>query len=59
MLDAICVAYYGQAHRYVEAVLEHNPDMLELGPRLPAGIVITLPSFPDLKETRNTISLWE
>lgn len=58
MLDMVCLTYYGQAVRYVEAVLETNPGLAEIGAVLPAGIMIELPDFPEIKERAGSIRLW-
>ncbi len=59
MLDAICKAWYGESSRYTEAVLEANPDLADLGPMLPAGVVIDLPEFPELSVRTGLIRLWD
>jgi len=58
-LDAICFGYYGTtSHRQVETVLEANRalGLADIGPLLPAGLVITLPVVPPPVTT--TISLF-
>jgi phage tail protein X len=42
MVDAICQAHYG-SEGMVEQVYEANPDLAELGPVLPLGLVLNLP----------------
>ncbi len=59
MLDAICWRQYGAGHPYVEAVLAENPGLAQLGPVLPAGVVITLPEFPDQAPAQETVKLWD
>ena len=58
MLDTICLAYYGQAGRYVEVVLSANPGLAAVGPVFPAGVLINLPDLPHLNQRQNTIRLW-
>ena len=57
VLDEICYLYY-QRHDVVVDVLEANPSLSELGPVLPAGVVIELPDLPQGQEV-NRIRLWD
>ena len=59
ILDAICKAWYSESSRYTEAVLEANPGLADLGPMLPAGVVIDLPEFPELSVRPGLIRLWD
>lgn len=59
VLDAICKAWYGESSRYTEAVLEANPDLADLGARLPAGVVIELPDFAELTVKPGSVRLWD
>jgi phage tail protein X len=59
MLDAICFQYYGESRDYTEVVREANPDLTSLGPLLPAGIQIELPSLDDVMIQPDTIRLWD
>ena len=44
-VDYICWKYYGATNTgQIEAVLNANPGVAELGSELPAGIVLTLPT---------------
>jgi len=43
----------------VEAVLEANPGLADLGPVLPPGTVIQLPDLPRPLETIETVKLWD
>jgi phage tail protein X len=45
MVDIVCLAVYGEESGYTEAVLEANPGLADLGPVLPAGTVIKLPTI--------------
>ena len=58
-LDAICWKHYGRQAGAVEAVLEANPGLSEVGPVLPAGFVIGLPELPQRAREIETISLWD
>ena len=43
MLDAICAAHYNGDTTMLVPLLEANMHLAEQPPRLPAGVVITLP----------------
>jgi len=61
MLDVICRNYYGDDHRYVEAVLEANSELAGLGPKLPSGLIIELPDFDKgelVENQKDKIRLW-
>ena len=59
VIDAVCRRFYGREAGAVEAVLEANPGLAELGPVLPAGTVIQLPDLPRPLETIETVKLWD
>ena len=59
MLDAICLGYYGSSEYLVEAVLEVNPGLSDIGPVYPAGVLIELPDFPQINTSTNVIRLWD
>lgn len=59
MLDVICVAYYGQAGRYVESVLDANPGLAELGVVFSSGTLIELPDLSELNAGKPVIRLWD
>ena len=59
VIDAVCRAFYGREAGAVEAVLEANPGLAELGPVLPAGTKVTLPDLPRPLETIETVKLWD
>ena len=59
VVDAVCRRFYGREAGAVEAVLEANPGLAELGPTLPAGIEIHLPDLPRPLETIPTVKLWD
>lgn len=58
MLDAICLAFYGHSQGYLEAVLDSNPRLADLGPVLPSGIEIVLPAFPTITRSSDQVRLW-
>ena len=58
VVDAIAWAHYGrQDEGVVEAVLEANPGLADLGPILDAGVRIKLPALPD-PAPRQGVRLW-
>lgn len=59
VIDAVCRRYYGREAGAVEAVLEANPGLAELGPVLPAGTLVELPDLPTPLETIETVKLWD
>lgn len=58
-VDSICWNYYGRTAGTVEAVLEANPGLAELGAILPMGTSIQLPEVPSHAENNRTIQLWD
>ena len=58
MLDWICWRHYGRTDGTVEAVLEANPGLADLGPVLPLGTEVLLPDLPDPTETP-LVRLWD
>ena len=57
-LDWVCWRHYGRASGVVEAVLEANPGLSGYGERLPAGLTVNLPDFPE-PDRRRSIRLWD
>lgn len=58
MLDDICHRHYGRSSGAVEAVLEANPGLADLGPVYSAGTEIILPDL-DLSAEQQTVKLWD
>ncbi|GLQ20518.1 tail protein X [Algimonas porphyrae] len=57
VLDRIVHDHYGQTVGRVEAVLDANPVLRDQPPILPAGLIISLPSFtPVVADSR--VRLW-
>ena len=59
VLDDICRRFYGRESGAVEAVLEANPGLADLGPVLPAGTDVELPDLPRPLETIPTVKVWD
>ncbi|MEW5560251.1 tail protein X [Enterobacter asburiae] len=57
-LDALCQRYYGRTGGVVEAVLDENPGLAELGAILPHGTAVSLPEV-DTAPVTETVNLWD
>ncbi|GLX14730.1 tail protein X [Pseudomonas straminea] len=57
-LDALCWRHYGRTAGVVEAVLEANPGLADLGPNLPQGHTVTLPESAPQPE-QQAVTLWD
>ncbi|MEO1003566.1 MAG: tail protein X [Cyanobacteria bacterium J06638_7] len=58
VLDELCHRWYGGTQGTVEAVLAANPDLAELLPILPAGVVILMPELARPHETVSLLRRW-
>jgi phage tail protein X len=58
MVDEICWRYYGRTRQSVEAVMVANPNLAEMMPILPEGLVINLPDLPD-PDVGTTLRIWD
>lgn len=59
-LDFICWKFYdGQQSGAVEAVLEANPNLSDMGLILPANVQITLPDLAEPAKEQQPIRLWD
>lgn len=59
MLDEICWRYYGQQSGAIEAVLEANPGLSDLGEVLPVNVSIILPDLVEAEADEQPIRLWD
>lgn len=58
-LDYLCWRHYGATdNRVVEGVLQANPGLAALGPVLPAGTVVRLPTVLQPAQTKG-VRLWD
>ena len=57
-IDALCARYYGRTEGVVEAVLQANPGLSELGVMLPHGSAVELPDV-QTAPVAETVNLWE
>lgn len=60
-LDALCWRHLGRTQGVVEATLELNPGLAELGPVLPVGtwVELALPAQVTATTRRSTVNLWD
>ena len=59
-LDLICWRELGRTAGVVEAALETNPGLADLGPVLPMGTPVELPALAIVQvETREIVQLWD
>lgn len=58
-LDALCWRHLGRTAGVVEATLDLNPGLAELGAVLPAGQLLTLAVPAAAPLTRRMVSLWD
>lgn len=57
--DYIAWKYYGtQDGKVTEQLLEANPGLAQRGPKLPAGLTITLPTI-EATTTTQGVKLWD
>lgn len=57
-LDYVCWKLYGQQSGAVEAVLEANPGLADLGEVIPVGTKITMPDLAKPETEVQPIRLW-
>mgnify|MGYP001597351729 CR=1 FL=1 len=59
-LDALCWRHLGRTAGVVEAALEANPGLADLGPMLPHGTAVDLPDPTSAAPARRAlIQLWD
>lgn len=59
-LDQLCWRYLGASSGIVEAALQLNPGLADLGPQLPHGQVVTLPdAATTLSNNTRIVQLWD
>lgn len=58
-LDALVHRHFGRTAGIVEQVLQINPGLADLGPRLPQGTPVRLPELPETPTTAPSVSLWD
>ncbi|TCW81003.1 phage tail protein [Burkholderia sp. SRS-46] len=58
-LDALCWRHYGSTAGTVEAVLEANPGLAELGVVLPMGTIVDMPELNTIVQTKPLLQLFD
>ncbi|MCA8136262.1 tail protein X [Burkholderia cepacia] len=58
-LDALCWRQYASTAGTVEAVLEANPGLAELGVVLPMGTVVDMPELNTIEQTKPLLQLFD
>ncbi|MGO2242738.1 MAG: tail protein X [Halomonas sp.] len=58
-LDAICYRAFGRTQGITEQVLAANPGLAELGPLLPDGTPVKLPTVTQPHSRAPTVQLWD
>jgi phage tail protein X len=58
VLDDICYRHYGKSSAVIH-VLAANPGLAEQTEKLPANIIIELPTIEQAAETISTVRLWD
>lgn len=58
-LDALCWRHLGATDGVVEAALELNPGLAEMGVILPHGTIVELPAPPTHTKEVQTVRLWD
>ncbi|WP_042266796.1 tail protein X [Paraburkholderia heleia] len=58
-VDAICWRYYGRTDGTVEAVLEANEGLADLGVVLPLGTLVDLPDLTTVQTTKPLLQLFD
>ncbi|UWX70347.1 tail protein X [Burkholderia gladioli] len=58
-LDALCWRHYGSTAGTVEAVLDANPGLAELGAILPLGTVVDMPELNTIEQTKPLLQLFD
>ncbi|MDN7131783.1 tail protein X [Halomonas sp. MC140] len=57
-LDAICYRAFGRTQGITELVLNVNLGLAELGPLLPHGTLVILPTLTQLPSRAPSVQLW-
>lgn len=58
-VDALCWRHYGRTDGTVEAVLEANPGLAELGAVLPVGTPVRLPALATVSDRKPLLQLFD
>lgn len=58
-VDALCYRAFGFTAGLVEATLDLNPGLADLGPVLPEGTEVELPQVQSTPATVPSVKLWD
>ncbi|MDR5800064.1 tail protein X [Caballeronia sp. LZ001] len=58
-VDLLCWRFYGRTNGTVEAVLEANPGLADLGLVLPLGTLVNMPELSELTNTAPLLQLFD
>lgn len=58
-VDALCWRYYGRTDGTVEAVLEANANLADLGIVLPLGTLVEMPDVDSVETTAPLLQLFD
>lgn len=58
-VDLLVYRHFGRTAGLVEVVLELNPGLADLGPVLPLGTVVELPTAQAEQTSKKLIQLWD
>lgn len=58
-VDALVFRYFGRTQGLVEATLELNAGLADLGPVLPLGTAVELPEAPADEPSKPLLQLWD
>ncbi|EJO59527.1 tail protein X [Burkholderia multivorans] len=58
-VDSLCWRYYGRTDGTVEAVLEANAGLADLGVVIPMGTVVYLPDIESVSSTAPLVQLFD
>ncbi|MBK1725710.1 tail protein X [Halorhodospira neutriphila] len=58
-VDLLAWRHYGRTAGAVEAVLEANPGLADLGPVLPMGTRVIMPDLAPARPEDGRVQLWE
>jgi phage tail protein X len=58
-VDSMCWRHYGRTEKAVEAVLEANPGLADLGAVLPVGTVVFMPALGNASNTKPLLQLFD
>ena len=60
VLDQLCYDHYGQTAGVTESVMRANPELLNHGTHLPAGLTVKLPTLTvQSTQQQAAVNLWD